>query len=168
MTNLVLSSVPLWVPSPACTFTVIFALFGSLLTLGAPWGWGLGLAPWPAEVLDGALRPPGGMTGTGSDPPVGSAVPEFLPFISQARISFLVVKDARRWKEGWRVFSKTRSIQISFSSVFPMLNPPGNVATVGSQEPGYPLLGRGVNVWRSTGREENSHLLNSCYTQAFF
>lgn len=40
------------------------------------------------------------------------------------------------------MFRNTRSIQISFSSVFPMLNPPSTVATESSQEPGYSLLGR--------------------------
>lgn len=35
-------------------FIVMFAPFGSLHALCAPWVQGLGLAPWLEEVLDGA------------------------------------------------------------------------------------------------------------------
>lgn len=92
------------------------------------------------------------MIGTGYDPDCGnrSHFLSFLPPQLGLEYSSVAKEEARRWKEGGRVFRNTRSIQISFSSVFPMLSPPSTVSTESSQEPGYSLLGRRTKLSRVT------------------
>lgn len=143
---------PLWVSSTPCTFTVMSALFGSLPTLCIPWGQGLGHAPWLKEVLDGIPRPTGEWLELDMTLTVGTAATSWASSPPQLGLEYSSVakEEARRWKEGGRVFRNTRSIQISFSSVFPMLSPPSTVSTESSQEPGYSLLGRRTKLSRVT------------------
>ena len=149
----------------------MFALFGSPCRLCVPFGQGLGLAPRPEKVLDGTPRPAGAMAGTGSNPAYGTCS-HFLGFFQPPQPGldyFLVAKEAaRRWKERRKVLRNTRSIWISFSSAFLMLNPPSTAAPESSPEPVCSPLGRGVKVSGvTTGKRINIYQVPAMHGPCF-
>lgn len=66
------------------------------------------------------------------------------------------------------MFSKTRGTEISFPSAFPMLNPPGNVVTVSSQESDYPLLVRGSKFYEEVTKGKRINIYQILAMQRHF
>lgn len=73
--------------------------------------------------------------------PAGPAATSWAPSLPQPGLDcFLVAKEEARWKKGRKVLRNTRSIQISFSSAFPML-------TLPALQPQKAPLSQSVLLW---------------------
>lgn len=144
--------------------------FGSLPGYALPGGKNWALLPGQRKCLMGHRGLLGRWLKLGLTLPVGPAATSWAPYPPWPGIGYSLV--AKKTQEGGmregECLEIPRIMRISFSSAFPVLNPPRTVATESSQEPVHCLLGRGVKLSRVTnGKRRNIYQVPAMHGHCF-